>query len=163
MNPPPRAEMFVHDTTGIDRAGPGEVRLLLELASYAYHARDRAAPLFTLEATSLSAHQRQLVAILGPNASGKSTLLRLMAGALAPLSGRVQLDGFEVSKLDARTRAQRIALTAKGRALVPLLAADADSNDAQFFSRLSAAERKQLLAALRHLAAALDPAKPPID
>jgi len=110
VNPPPGTEMFVHDATGIDRAGPGEVRLLLELASYAYHARDRAAPLFTLEATSLAAHQRELVAILGPNASGKSTLLRLMAGAFKPLSGRVQLDGFEVSQLDARTRAQRIAL-----------------------------------------------------
>lgn len=110
MNPPPGAEMFVHDSAGIDRAGPGEVRLLLELASYAYHARDRAAPLFTMEATSLSARQRELVAVLGPNASGKSTLLRLMAGLLAPLSGRVQLDGFEVSRLDPRTRAQRIAL-----------------------------------------------------
>jgi iron complex transport system ATP-binding protein len=51
-----------------------------------------------------------LVAILGPNASGKSTLLRLMAGDIKPLSGRVQLDGFEVSQLDPRTRAQRIAL-----------------------------------------------------
>jgi len=110
VTPPAGADMFVHDSAGMDRTGPGEVRLLLELASYAYRARDRQAPLFTLEATSLSARQRELVAILGPNASGKSTLLRLMAGGLAPLSGRVQLDGFEVSRLDPRTRAQRIAL-----------------------------------------------------
>ncbi len=104
------AVMYVGDSAGMDRSGPGEVRLLLEQASYAYRARDREAPLFTLEATSLSARQRELVAILGPNASGKSTLLRLMAGALLPLSGRVQLDGFEISRLDPRTRAQRIAL-----------------------------------------------------
>jgi iron complex transport system ATP-binding protein len=102
--------MYVGDSAGMDRSGPGEVRLLLEQASYAYRARDREAPLFTLEATSLSARQREVVAILGPNASGKSTLLRLMAGALPPLSGRVQLDGFEVSRLDPRTRAQRVAL-----------------------------------------------------
>ncbi len=110
MSTPAGAEMYVGDSAGMDRSGPGEVRLLLEQASYAYRARDREAPLFTLEATSLSARQRELVAILGPNASGKSTLLRLMAGALLPLSGRVQLDGFEISRLDPRTRAQRIAL-----------------------------------------------------
>ena len=68
------------------------------------------APIFTLEATTLHARQRELVAILGPNASGKSTLLRLMAGALTPLSGRVLIDGFDVGKLDPRTRAQRIAV-----------------------------------------------------
>ncbi len=110
MKRPASTEMFVQDSAGMDRPSPGEVRLLLEQTSHAYKARDREAPLFTLEATSLAAHQRELVAILGPNASGKSTLLRLMAGALVPLSGRVQLDGFEVSQLDPRTRAQRIAL-----------------------------------------------------
>lgn len=110
MNRPAGAEMFVQDSAGMDRQVPGEVRLMLELASYAYRARDREAPLFTLEATSLSAHQRELVAILGPNASGKSTLLKLMSGAIAPLSGRVHLDGFEISRLDPRTRAQRIAM-----------------------------------------------------
>ena len=89
---------------------PEAVRLSVEQASYAYSAEDRAAPLFTLEATSFAARQRELVAVLGPNASGKSTLLRLLAGALAPLSGRVRLDGCEVSGLDARTRAQRIAM-----------------------------------------------------
>jgi len=53
---------------------------------------------------------RELVAILGRNGSGKSTLLRLLAGTLAPLSGRVKLEGLEVSRLDLRTRAQRIAM-----------------------------------------------------
>ncbi len=90
--------------------GPGEVRLNVEQASYAYAAEEGEAPLFTLEATSFQAQQRELVAILGPNASGKSTLLRLIAGALKPLSGRVELDGFETSRLDPRTRAQRIAV-----------------------------------------------------
>ena len=89
--------------------GPGEVRLNVEQASYAY-AGEREAPLFTLEATSFQARQRELVAILGPNASGKSTLLRLISGTLAPLSGRVELDGAETSRLDPRTRAQRIAV-----------------------------------------------------
>ena len=88
----------------------GEIRLQVEQAAYSYSAADRPAPLFTLEATSLQARRQELVAIVGPNASGKSTLLRLISGALKPLSGRVQLDGFEVSKLDPRTRARRIAV-----------------------------------------------------
>ena len=90
--------------------GASDIRLNIEQASYAYAAGERNAPLFTLEATSFQAQQRELVAILGPNASGKSTLLRLISGTLQPLSGRVQLDGFEISQLDPRTRAQRIAM-----------------------------------------------------
>jgi len=111
VSAPGAAAMFTQDGAALrERRGPGDVRLLLEQASYAYAAHAQEAPLFTLEATSLRARQRELVAIVGPNASGKSTLLRLMSGALPPLSGRVQLDGFEVSKLEARTRAQRIAV-----------------------------------------------------
>ncbi len=92
------------------RRGSAEIRLNVERASYAYASGVRDAPLFTLEATSFQARQRELVAVVGPNASGKSTLLRLIAGTLKPLSGRVQLDGFEASQLDPRTRAQRIAV-----------------------------------------------------
>ncbi len=92
------------------RRGPGDVRLTVEQASYAYSSGERQAPLFTLQATSFQARQREVVAILGPNASGKSTLLGLISGAIKPLSGRVQLDGFETSRLEPRTRAQRIAV-----------------------------------------------------
>ncbi len=94
---------------GAESAEP-PVRLNVEQASYAYHARGNAAPVFTLAATSFVARQREIVAILGPNASGKSTLIGLISGALKPLSGRVELEGFETSRLDPRTRAQRIAV-----------------------------------------------------
>jgi len=99
-----------HDAPEARTRGLGDVRLSVEQSSYAYAASDRQAPLFTLEATTFHARQRELVAILGPNASGKSTLLRLLAGSLKPLSGRVLLDGVHISQLDPRTRAQRIAL-----------------------------------------------------
>ncbi len=89
---------------------PAGARLIVEQASYAYSATDRSAPKFTLGPASFEAHPRELVAILGPNASGKSTLLTLLAGLHRPLSGRIEVDGTEVSLLDLRTRAQRIAL-----------------------------------------------------
>ena len=87
-----------------------DLRLSVEQVSYAYSPNPSQAPLFTLEATSFQARAGEIVAILGPNASGKSTLLKLIAGSLAPLSGRVLLNGFETHALTARTRAQRIAM-----------------------------------------------------
>ncbi len=90
--------------------GGSTVRLTVEQASYAYAVGASSAPTFTLGATSFQAHEREMVAILGPNASGKSTLLNLISGMIAPLSGRVELDGQATSRLDLRTRAQRIAM-----------------------------------------------------
>ncbi len=87
-----------------------DARLSVEQASYAYSANPSQAPLFTLEATSFQARPGEILAILGPNASGKSTLLKLIAGALQPLSGRVLLNGFVTHSLSPKTRGQRIAM-----------------------------------------------------
>jgi iron complex transport system ATP-binding protein len=98
--------------------GSQEPRLLVEQASFAYSATDRSAPNFALGPANFEAHRREVVAILGPNASGKSTMLKLLAGILKPLSGRVQIDGMEASRLDPRVRAQRIALVQQESALL---------------------------------------------
>ena len=78
--------------------------------SYAYAPNPQQAPVFTLEATSFQAKAGEVVAILGPNASGKSTLLQIISGALQPLSGRVLLNGFMTHDLEPRVRGQRIAM-----------------------------------------------------
>jgi iron complex transport system ATP-binding protein len=87
-----------------------EPRLSVEQVSYAYSPNPQQAPIFTLEATSFHAKSGELVAILGPNASGKSTLLQIISGALQPLSGRVLLNGFVTHDLEPRARGQRIAM-----------------------------------------------------
>lgn len=46
---------------------------------------------------SLDVKSNEFVVILGPGQSGKSTLLRIIAGLEIPTSGRVTLDGKEVS------------------------------------------------------------------
>src|SRR5271165_781674 len=71
-----------------------DVRLSVEQVSYAYASNPSQAPLFTLEAMSFQAKPGEIVAIVGPNACGKSTLLKLISGALEPLSGRIFLNGF---------------------------------------------------------------------
>lgn len=86
------------------------VRLLVEQATYAYAASGREAPEFTLGPVTFSARQRELLAVLGANASGKSTLLRLLGGEFKALSGRVELDGTAPDTLELRERARRIAL-----------------------------------------------------
>jgi ABC-type cobalamin/Fe3+-siderophores transport system ATPase subunit len=87
-----------------------DARLSVEQVSYAYSPNPSQAPVFTLEATSFQAKAGEIVAVLGPNASGKSTVLKLVAGALQPLSGRVLLNGTETHLMEPRLRAQKIAM-----------------------------------------------------
>ncbi|MGO1174458.1 MAG: ABC transporter ATP-binding protein [Actinomycetaceae bacterium] len=51
-----------------------------------------------------------LTVVLGPNACGKSTLLRALAGVLPRRSGTVLLDGHELDSLAPRALARRVAL-----------------------------------------------------
>jgi iron complex transport system ATP-binding protein len=95
-----------------------DVRLSVEQVSYAYSPNPTQAPVFTLEALSFQAKPGEIVAVLGPNASGKSTLLKLISGELQPLSGRIFLNNFVVHSLPTKTRAQRIALVQQESALL---------------------------------------------
>jgi iron complex transport system ATP-binding protein len=101
---------MVASSISADHSRASDIRLSVEQVSYAYSANPSQAPLFTLEASSFQARHGEIVAILGPNASGKSTLLKLIAGVQQPLSGRVLLNGFVTHSLTPRIRAQRIAM-----------------------------------------------------
>ena len=50
-----------------------------------------------LEDISVDVKQNEFVVILGPGQSGKSTLLRIIAGLETPTTGTVSLDGKEVA------------------------------------------------------------------
>ena len=53
-----------------------------------------------LNNASLSVNQGDTAAIVGPSGAGKSTLLALLAGLDEPTSGKVWLEGEELTKLD---------------------------------------------------------------
>ncbi|MGA9278784.1 ABC transporter ATP-binding protein [Ilumatobacter sp.] len=58
----------------------------------------------------LAIPDREVTAIIGPNACGKSTLLRALARLLRPSSGQVVLDGEQIHKLSTKEVARRLGL-----------------------------------------------------
>jgi iron complex transport system ATP-binding protein len=59
---------------------------------------------------SLEIKPGQMVALLGANGVGKSTLLRVMNGTLKPWDGRVELNGQDLQRLSMQQTARQIAL-----------------------------------------------------
>jgi thiamine transport system ATP-binding protein len=57
-----------------------------------------------LDDVSLAVADGEIVALLGPSGSGKSTLLRVIAGLLVPDTGRVEIDGVDVTDLATHRR-----------------------------------------------------------
>ena len=57
----------------------------------------------------LSLGAAEVVALLGPNGGGKTTLLRTLLGLLVPLAGEVTLDGRALAGWPLRDRATRLA------------------------------------------------------
>jgi iron complex transport system ATP-binding protein len=74
--------------------------------TFSYHAL--APPV--LRGVSLHVPADGFVGILGPNGSGKTTLLRVLAGTRHPSSGRVSLDGVDLSRVSRTAMARRMAV-----------------------------------------------------
>ena len=51
--------------------------------------------------------QSELIGLIGPNGSGKTTMMNLISGALKPTSGTVRLAGEVISDMPAHRIAQR--------------------------------------------------------
>ena len=89
-------------------AGEGPVTLpLLEVAGVSKSFRG----LRAVASATLEVRAGEIVALIGPNGAGKTTLFNLVAGALAPDSGSIRLDGVEIAGL----RADRICAAGIGR------------------------------------------------
>jgi putative tryptophan/tyrosine transport system ATP-binding protein len=62
-----------------------------------------------LRGVTLEIPQGQFLTVIGSNGAGKSTLLNIVAGELTPGSGRVEVDGTDVTSWPIHRRASRIA------------------------------------------------------
>ena len=76
---------------------------------------------------SLDIAPGESVAVVGASGAGKSTLLALLAGLDLPTTGRVLLEGTDLTRLDedgrARLRAQRVGFVFQSFHLIPALTA----------------------------------------
>jgi iron complex transport system ATP-binding protein len=78
----------------------------LEVEDLRLGYRDRT----VVESLTLLVPPGRVTAVVGPNACGKSTLLRALARLLAPRNGRVLLDGAEIDRLRSKELARQLGL-----------------------------------------------------
>jgi putative ABC transport system ATP-binding protein len=86
-----------------------------------------AARVHVLKGISLAVEAGEALGLVGPSGSGKSTLLMVLAGLERPDSGRVVLDGTDLTRLSedalARIRGRRIGIVFQSFHLVPTMTA----------------------------------------
>ncbi|WP_439406556.1 ABC transporter ATP-binding protein [Bradyrhizobium sp. DASA03076] len=70
-----------------------------------------------LHPTDLNVRKGEFLTLLGPSGSGKTTLLNLIAGATAPTTGSILLDGRDITAMPPRERG--IGMVFQNYALMP--------------------------------------------
>jgi len=100
---------------------------MIELIDVSRTVQSGAGPLTILHPTSFVVNPGRVVAVTGPSGSGKSTILGLMAGLDAPSTGRIQIDGTNITALSeeqlARLRGEKIGIVFQFFHLLPSLTA----------------------------------------
>lgn len=80
-----------------------------------------------IDGVNLRVQQGEFVVIIGPSGSGKTTLLNLLGGLDRPTSGRVVLDGLDLSDLSERqmvtVRREKVGFVFQAFNLIPTLTA----------------------------------------
>ena len=89
-----------------------------------------------ISSCSVNVNQGEIVSILGPNGAGKSTAMKAMLGLLNLKSGKVIIDGKDISHLNPQDRVK------KGISFVP--------QTKNVFAGLSVEENLEMGAFLRH-------------
>jgi ABC-type sugar transport system ATPase subunit len=83
--------------------------------------RGQAGATFAIRDVSLNVHEGQTMVVLGPSGCGKTTLLKLIAGLIAPETGSVRYNGMDMRDLPPGER--RIGMVFQNYALYPHITA----------------------------------------
>jgi putative ABC transport system ATP-binding protein len=107
----------------------------------------RAGPVHALKDVSLAIGAGDYVSIVGPSGCGKSTLLALLGCIDVPTSGRVLIDGTDVSQMPdperSRVRLRRIGFVFQRFFLLPMLTASENVELPQAEAGVGVNERRQ--------------------
>ncbi|MFN3159268.1 MAG: ABC transporter ATP-binding protein [Rubinisphaera brasiliensis] len=121
---PPSPSLSSEAASSIHSTSP----LIVESAVKKYSQGGRTVA--ALDKIHLKIESGEFVAIMGASGSGKSTLLHAMAGLIAIDSGRVLIDGQDLSHLSdaqlTRFRRERVGLVFQAFNLLPTLTAEAN-------------------------------------
>ena len=102
----------------------------LDHVSFSYPSRPDT---LALDDVSLDFSGGETLAIVGPSGAGKSTLFQLLLRFYDPVSGRILVDGIDISQAAPETVRERIGLVPQELAIYPDLTA---KENLRFFGRL---------------------------
>nr|HID59811.1 ABC transporter ATP-binding protein [Desulfobacterales bacterium] len=83
--------------------------LAFEIKSISFRYEDS----WVLKDISFEVHKAEFLGIIGPNGSGKTSLLKLMDKILLPQKGSIYLDGIDLKDINQRDIARKIGVVAQ--------------------------------------------------
>ena len=91
------------------------------------------------------------VGLIGPNASGKSTLFKTLAGLITPMAGRIEIDGQDIAKVTQDSLRSQIGMVQQDSALLHrsvrenILYGDPSATEAQMIEAARKAEAHEFI------------------
>ncbi len=114
--------------------------MLLEIED----ARTGYGRLEVLHGISLHIAEGEIVTVLGPNGTGKTSLMRLLSGVLPLWSGRIGFDGRELTRISPEKRAARgLCQLPEGRGIFQTLSVGENLNLGLASRKVSATQAKR--------------------
>src|ERR1700688_2576259 len=108
-------------------------------ALFNWLGRERGGETIALKEVSFSAGSAEVLVLLGPNGSGKTTALKLISTMLLPDSGSVCVGGFDTRREAGEVRRQVGIAVAMERSFFPRLSA---RENLEFFAALDEVSRR---------------------
>jgi ABC-type multidrug transport system ATPase subunit len=109
-------------------------------ALFNWLGRERGGETIALKDVSFSAAGAEVLVLLGPNGSGKTTALKLISTMLLPDAGSVRVGGFDAQRNGGEVRRQVGIAVAAERSFFPRLSA---RENLEFFAALDEVSRHQ--------------------
>lgn len=109
-------------------------------ALFNWIGRERTGETVALRGVSFSTTNSEVVALLGPNGSGKTTTLKLISTMLLPDAGSVRVGGFDSRRESGKVRRQVGIAVATERSFFPRLSA---RENLDFFATLDEVPRRE--------------------